>query len=78
MSTSPSLGHVKGSRGRSQKAGQMPDAHGGDIVATRLPRSRARVVWLVRRALVNCPFDAMALRTRLPWSSWNEFAGLST
>lgn len=74
MSTSPSFGHVKGSRGRSQKAGQIPEAQGGVMVATRLPRSRARVIWLVKRALVNLPFEAMARRTKQPCSSWKEFS----
>lgn len=41
ISTSPSCGQVKGSKGRSQKAGQMPDAQGNVRVATRLPRGRA-------------------------------------
>lgn len=41
MSISPSVGHAKGSYGRSQNAGQMPAALGRVRVATRLPRGRA-------------------------------------
>jgi uncharacterized protein YbbK (DUF523 family) len=42
MSTSPSCGQVNGSKGRSQNAGQMPDAQGNVRVATRLPLGRDR------------------------------------
>lgn len=65
---------MNGSRGSNQKAGQIPDAQGGVMVATRLPRSRASVIWLVSLALVNLPLEEIARRTKHPFSSWKEFS----
>ena len=52
MSTSPSVGQVKGSYGRSQKAGQMPEAQGRVRVTIKLPWGRERRWCETRRAEV--------------------------
>lgn len=52
ISTSPSVGHTKGSWGRSQNAGQMPDAQGAWTVTDKKPFGRDSVWCDVRRALV--------------------------
>ncbi len=52
MSTSPSVGHVNGAEGRSQKAGHIPPAHGGLRTAVRQPLCLSNFWWLTRRALV--------------------------
>lgn len=52
MSISPSSGHLKGSYGSSQKAGQIPSAMGAVRRAERQPRGRERRWCDVRRAEV--------------------------
>ena len=82
MSTSPSDGQLKGSWGRSQKAGQIPLAQGEVRTALRTPRSLPRVWRDTRRAEVyflpgsGLLFWAVA-RTMSLWSGvWKEFCGV--
>jgi hypothetical protein len=85
ISTSPSVGHEKGSCGRSQKAGQIPGATGAVMRAVRIPLFRESGAWEERRAevyaldLSGCELSMMArmmsASVALPsvLDAWNEF-----
>jgi len=80
MSTSPSPGHLNGSHGSSQKAGQIPFALGALILASTYPNLRPSNCFNVNRADVYLFVDflesTIALMTKQPFLVWNEFSSL--